>query len=98
MPNWTPGVYAPYLARQTADLEARPCTWTDERIDDKMDAIDSTFHMLRDEIRGLRTDAHEEFTAFRADFSALQRQLAQIGFGLVGVLLGAMVALIVALA
>lgn len=63
-----------------------------------MGAIDSTFEMLRDEIRGLRSDNREEFAALRADFSALQRQLAQIGFGLVGVLIGAMVALIVALA
>ena len=54
--------------------------------------------MLRAEIRGLRADNREEFAALRATFSALQRQLAQIGFGLVGVLLGAMVALIVALA
>lgn len=80
-------------------------TWTDERISEKMDSIDSTFNMLRDEIQGLRADNREQFAALRADFSAmradlsaLQRQLVQIGFGLVGVLLSAMVALIVVLA
>ena len=63
-----------------------------------MGSIDSTFDMLRDEIQGLRADNREQFAALRADFSALQRQLVQIGFGLVGVLLSAMVALIVVLA
>ncbi len=79
-------------------------TWTDERISEKMDSIDSTFNMLRDEIQGLRADNREQFAALRTDFSAmradlsaLQRQLVQIGFGLVGVLLSAMVALIVVL-
>ena len=72
--------------------------WTDERISEKMDSIDSTFDMLRDEIQGLRADNREQFAALRADFSALQRQLVQIGFGPVGVLLSAMVALIVVLA
>ena len=87
-------------------------TWTDERISEKMDSIDSTFNMLREEIQGLRADNREQFAALRADssamrgdlatmrgdISALQRLLVQIGFGLVGVLLSAMVALIVALA
>ena len=36
--------------------------------------------------------------SMRGDLAALQRQLVQIGFGLVGVLLSAMVALIVVLA
>lgn len=62
-----------------------------------MHAIDSTFDMLRTEIQGLRDDNREQFAALRSDFSALQRQLTQIGFGLVGVLTAAMVALIVAL-
>ena len=73
-------------------------TWTDERISEKMNSIDSAFNMLRDEIQGLRADNREQFAALRADFSALQRQLVQIGFGLVGVLLSAMVALVVVLA
>lgn len=86
--------------------------WTDERIGEKMGAIDSTFEMLRDELtglrsemreelRGLREDNRDQFTASRQDFSALraelsglQRHLIQIGFGLVGVLLAAMLALV----
>lgn len=98
----------------------RRSSWTDQRLDDKMDGIDSTFEMLRDEMHGMRTELREEmqglrsdftsemrvlrsdFTSemrgLRSDFTALQTTLVQIGFGLVGVLLAAMAALIVALA
>ena len=62
-----------------------------------MHRIDSTFEMLRDEVHGLRTEMRDEMRGLRADFSALQTSLVQIGFGLVGVLLAAMIALIVAL-
>lgn len=72
-------------------------TWTDERIDEKMTAIDRTFDMLREELHGLREDNREQFGALRSDISTLQDRLVQIGFGLVGVLVAAMVALIVAL-
>jgi hypothetical protein len=72
-------------------------TWPDERIDEKMASIDRTFDMLRDELHGLREDNREQFGALRSDISTLQDRLVQIGFGLVGVLIAAMVALIVAL-
>lgn len=72
-------------------------TWTDERIDEKMTAIDRTFDMLREELHGLREDNREQFARLRSDMSSLQDRLVQIGFGLVGVLLAALVALIVAL-
>lgn len=100
-----------------------PADWTDARIGEKMRSIDSTFDMLRDEIRGLREDNREQFAAIqqqfltsnqqfgalhaslhddlrdlRGGFSALQGRLVQVGFGLVGVLLAAMIALIVAVA
>jgi hypothetical protein len=75
----------------------RRSAWTDERIGEKMGAIDSTFEMLRDELRGLRADNREGFAALRADITALQRHLVQIGFGLVGVLIGAMTALVAAI-
>lgn len=90
--------------------------WTDARLDEKMGAIDSTFDMLRDEIRGFREDTREElrglrednrqqFSALhsdmrdlRGDFASLQGRLVQIGFGMVGVLIASMVALILAAA
>jgi len=80
-------------------------TWTDERLDDKMQAIDRTFELMRDELRGMRTEMRElrqdltsEMTGLRSDFNALQRQLIQVGFTLVGVLVAAMTALIIAVA
>lgn len=70
-----------------------------------MGVIDSTFDMLRDEIRGLREDNRQQFSALhpdmrdlRGDFSSLQGRLVQIGFGLVGALIASMVALILAVA
>ncbi len=39
--------------------------WTDQRIGERMDAIDSTFDMLRHEIQGLREDDAEQFAALR---------------------------------
>jgi hypothetical protein len=67
--------------------------WTDERLDERMGAIDQTFDRLHDDLGGIR----DEIVGLRGDFSSLQDRLVQIGFGLVGVLIAAMAALIVAL-
>jgi hypothetical protein len=83
--------------------------WTDARLDDKMGAIDATHEMLREEMQGmrrelreevggLRREVREEIGGLRRDFAALQTTLVQIGFGMVGVLLAAMIALIIAVA
>lgn len=100
-------------------------TWTDGRLDDKMQGIDHSFDRIGDEIAGLRTDMRAEMRGLREDFAremgamrselkdemagmrgdinglrtefaGLQRQLIQIGFGLVGALLAVLCALIVA--
>jgi hypothetical protein len=68
--------------------------WTDERLDERMSAIDQTFDRLHDDLGGIR----DEIRGLRGDFSSLQDRLVQIGFGLVGVLITALVALIIALA
>jgi hypothetical protein len=47
---------------------------------------------LTDEVRSMRAD----MAAFRADFAAMQRQVAQIGWALSGALVGVLVALLVA--
>jgi DNA anti-recombination protein RmuC len=67
--------------------------WTDERLDERMSAIDQTFDRLHDDLGGIR----DEIRGLRGDFSTLQDRLMQIGFGLVGVLITALVALIIAL-
>ncbi len=71
-----------------------PGAWTEERIDEKMTAIDNTFDMLHQDLGGLR----DEMRGMRSDLAQVQDRMIQIGFGLVGVLLAAMIALIVALA
>ena len=56
---------------------------------------------LQQELRDLRGDVGDlrgEMRDLRGDFFSLQGRLVQIGFGLVGTLLAAMIALIVALA
>ena len=45
--------------------------------------------------RLLRSQIHHEFRALRADISAWQRQVAQIGWALVVASIGAVVALVV---
>jgi len=79
--------------------------WTDERIDDLATTLDQNIGLLRDEIRGLRDDNREKLRSLRGDFSALrsdlsagQRQIAHIGWALATGLVGAVVALVVAVA
>jgi hypothetical protein len=72
--------------------------WTDERLDDLAATTDQRFGLLHEEIRALRTEMHDEFRALRADMSGLQRQLAQIGWGLTIAMIGAIVVLVVAVA
>jgi hypothetical protein len=66
--------------------------WTDERLDDLAATVDTNFGLLRDDIRGVR----DELGALRADLSAWQRQIAQIGWALATALIVALVALLVA--
>jgi hypothetical protein len=49
---------------------------------------------LREEIRALRTDLTEETRSIWGDLSASQRQIAQIGSGLIVAFSGAVIALI----
>jgi hypothetical protein len=74
-----------------------PETWTDERLDDLAAAL----RPLPEQVAGLVAAVDhlaDETKAMRVDLSASQRQIAQIGWGLVAALLGALAALIVALA
>jgi hypothetical protein len=58
-----------------------------------MAAIDVTFGRIDKNLDHLR----DEMLGLRQDMSTLQRQLAQIGWGLAGALVAALVALIIAL-
>ena len=68
--------------------------WTDERLDDLAASMDRNFALVRADI----SDVRAEIRALRADISAWQRQIAQIGWALAIALIGAIVALVVAVA
>jgi hypothetical protein len=68
--------------------------WTDERLDERMAAIDQTFERIFEELALIRG----EIGALRADFAQLQDRLIQIGFGLVLALIAAIVTIVLALA
>ena len=55
--------------------------------------MDQTFTRIYDELGGIR----QEMRGLRSDFAALQDRLIQIGFGLAFALVGAMIALVVAI-
>jgi hypothetical protein len=81
--------------------------WTDERLDDCMSAIDTSFQRVFDEMRAergrmsaegeaLRTEMRTGFAGVCSDISALQRQVTQVCAGFAVVLLGVVAAGIVA--
>ena len=64
--------------------------WTDERLDERMTAIDDRFDRLFGELREQREEMRAGFADVRSDLSAVQRQMTLIvgGFavGLLGLL------------
>ena len=94
------------IVRHEYGLPWRPCmersAWTDERLDERMTAIDQRFDRgdealgeIREELRGLRGDFGEEMRAMRSDLSRFEGRMTLVGFMLVGVLIAAVVALFV---
>jgi hypothetical protein len=52
--------------------------WTDERIDDRMTAIDANFDRLFAELRELRIEIRTEIAGIRHDLAEFQRQVTRI--------------------
>ena len=71
--------------------------WTDERLDEKMDATDQRLDRIEQQLDLLRDEMRLGFAELRAEISALQHRMIQIGFGLLGVAGTSMIALILAL-
>jgi hypothetical protein len=61
-------------------------------LDDFATHVDGNFGLLREDIRDVRLEIRD----LRSDLSAWQRQIAQIGWALATALIGAIIALIVA--
>jgi hypothetical protein len=82
-------------------------SWTDERLDDlaaalsplpeRVAQVTEAVDRLTAEVRSVGADLTAEIGSVRSDLSASQRQITQIGWGLVGALMAALVALSLAL-
>jgi hypothetical protein len=56
--------------------------WTDERLDDLNRRVDEGFREMKNEFRALRVETQTEFTAVRAETTAMNRTMLQIVLGL----------------
>ncbi len=56
--------------------------WTDERLDDKFDAIDRRFDRVDAELLELRREMHAGFTELRGEIGALRQMIFRFGGGL----------------
>jgi predicted nucleic acid-binding Zn-ribbon protein len=82
-------------------------SWTDERLNDLAASLASlpadvakltgAVEALEEQTRSLRQDLGEETSSLRQELAASQRQLVQVAWGLVAVLIAALVALLAAL-
>jgi hypothetical protein len=79
--------------------------WTDERLDDRMTVIDTTFERVFEELRaeraefraemaGLRAELRTDIGALRADIAAVNHRLSQLGFRAAGILAAGLIALV----
>jgi hypothetical protein len=75
--------------------------WTDERLDDRMTVVDTTFDRVFEEFRMERAEARAERAELRADVRALiervdhlDERLGQLGFRAAGILAAGLIALV----
>jgi hypothetical protein len=79
--------------------------WSDERLDDRMSAIDTSFERVfeelraeRVEMRAERADLRAEVRAMRAELNErltrLDERLSQLGFRAAGILAAGLIALV----
>jgi hypothetical protein len=69
-------------------------TWTDHRLDDLSKKVDNGFNEMRTEFRALRGEITGEFQAVRGEMqgirdevAAMNRNLIQLTWGLIGMML-----------
>ena len=79
--------------------------WTEERLDDRMTVIDTTFDRVFEELRaeraefraemaGLRAELRSDIGELRADIAGLNHRLSQLGFRAAGILAAGLIALV----
>ena len=71
--------------------------WTDERLDDLNKRVDAGFGEMREEFRAFRVELKTEFQAVRTEIGAVNRNLMQLTWGLIGAMLVGFLGTIVAL-
>lgn len=87
--------------RYGAIMETVREKWTDERLDDLKDEVETLRAEMRDEFRAVRTEMREEFRAVRgeigslrnemhAGFESMHRTMVQFGAVLIAALVGLM--------
>ena len=77
-------------------MEAMRSTWTDSRLDDlnkRVGKIGDDVRALRGEMHEFRVEVREDVRELRTDLGSLQRTIIQVGGGLVGTLIVALLGL-----
>ena len=85
------------IVRVRLRLDVERTVWTDERLDDAITRIDRRFDQLEDRMDRSFDRVWDEFRELRGQISSSNRQLAQIGWALVGILIVQLIAAVVAL-
>ena len=68
--------------------------WTDERLDDRMTAIDTTFERVFEEMRAERQELRAEIHQVDERLRQLDERLGRIGFRAAGILAAGLIALV----
>ena len=70
-------------------------SWTDERLDDLAQRMDTGFAELRADLRTFRSEARSEFADVRGGIDALQQTILRVGGGMMIGLIGVIAAVLV---
>ena len=68
--------------------------WTDERLDDRMTAIDTTFERVFEEMRAERQELRAEIRQVDERLRQLDERVGRIGFRAAGILAAGLIALV----
>jgi cell division protein ZapA (FtsZ GTPase activity inhibitor) len=68
--------------------------WTDERLDDRMTAIDTSFERVFEEMRAERQELRAEIRQVDERLRQLDERVGRIGFRAAGILAAGLIALV----
>jgi len=70
-------------------------SWTDERLDDLAQRMDTGFAELRADLRTFHSEARSEFADVRGGIDALQQTILRVGGGMMVGVIGVIAAVLV---